>query len=83
MPFLWTGIHLIDVISEAAGGSDSSIQGPEKEQQFNREVNARRVSFLMILLIKMTNLYEGLTHLEHHSYLCVKYFSSSAYSPAN
>jgi len=42
MPFLWTGIHLIDVISEAAGGGDTSNQGAEKEQPFNREINTRR-----------------------------------------
>ena len=41
MPFLWTGIHLIDVISEAAGVESGSQA--EKEQTLNREVNTRRV----------------------------------------
>ena len=42
MPFLWTAIHLIDVISAAAGVSDSSNQA-DKEQSLNRENSLRRV----------------------------------------
>ena len=49
MPFLWTGIHLIDVIAEAASGGDSASQGADKEQTLNREINSRRVIKKVIL----------------------------------
>ena len=42
MPFAWTAIHLIDVISGATGGGDSGNQA-EKENSLTREGSARRV----------------------------------------
>ena len=52
MPFLWTGIHLIDVISDAAGAGESASQA-EKEQTFNREISARRVIMILTCILDM------------------------------
>eukprot|EP00112_Aurelia_sp_Birch-Aquarium-sp1_P006977 Seg1762.3 transcript_id=Seg1762.3/GoldUCD/mRNA.D3Y31 product="Dedicator of cytokinesis protein 7" protein_id=Seg1762.3/GoldUCD/D3Y31 len=41
MPFAWTAIHLIDVISGATAGGDSGSQA-EKENTLTREGSARR-----------------------------------------